>query len=156
MRALVFALALFAAPAAHASGTIISGPAQAVDGDTIRIDGRSIRIEGVDAFESRQSCGAIACGREASAFTRRFVADALVVCTQTDTDRYGRTVASCTVGGRDLGKALVRAGWALAYVKYSRAYVGDEAAARSQRAGAWAGEVTPPWQWRADRRAAST
>lgn len=155
MRSLVLALALLAAPAAHASGTIISGPAQAVDGDTIRIDGRSIRIEGVDAFEGRQTCGPIACGREAAAFTRRFVADALVVCKQTDTDRYGRAVATCSVGGRDLGKALVRAGWAMAYVKYSRAYVVDEAAARGLRAGAWAGEVTPPWQWRAERRGTS-
>ncbi|MBU6371814.1 MAG: thermonuclease family protein [Alphaproteobacteria bacterium] len=155
MRALVLAFALLAAPSAFASNATISGPAQAVDGDTIRIDGRSIRIEGVDAFERRQSCGAVACGREAAAFTERFVAGALVVCRQTDTDRYGRAVATCSVGGRDLGKALVRAGWALAYVKYSRAYVGDEAAARAARAGAWATEFTPPWQWRAERRGTS-
>ena len=155
MRALVLALTLLTAPAAHASNAILSGQAQAVDGDTIRIDGRSIRIDGVDAFELRQACGAIACGREAAAFTARFVAGAVVTCEQTDTDRYGRAVARCSVGGRDLGAALVRAGWAVAYVKYSRAYVSDEAAARGQRAGAWAGQVAPPWQWRAERRGTS-
>jgi endonuclease YncB( thermonuclease family) len=155
MRALVLVLALVLAPAAHGSGAIISGPAEAVDGDTIRIDGRSIRIEGVDAFERSQACGAIACGREAAAFTARFVAGAIVRCAQTDTDRFGRTVARCSVGGADLGGALVQAGWALAYVKYSRAYVDDEAVARGQRAGAWADAVTPPWEWRAERRGTS-
>lgn len=155
MRAFVFAIALLAATAAHANGPIIAGPAQVVDGDTLRVQGQSIRLEGVDAFEKAQSCGAIACGREAAAYTRSLVADAIVVCARQDVDRYGRWVARCTIGARDLSREIVRAGWGLAYVKYSRAYVADETQARAARKGAWAGDVTAPWLWRAARRAAA-
>ena len=43
---------------------------------------------------------------------------------------------------------MVREGWALAYVQYSREYVTDEAAARDQRKGVWAGAFIAPWDWR--------
>jgi endonuclease YncB( thermonuclease family) len=157
MRALVLGLALLAATAAHASNQpIMSGPAYAVDGDTLRIAGQSIRLEGVDAFEKAQTCGEVACGRQAAEFTRRLVADSIVVCQRTDVDRYGRWVARCTIGARDIGREIVRAGWGLAYVKYSRAYVAEEGQARAARAGVWAGgDFTAPWDWRAARRAAS-
>jgi endonuclease YncB( thermonuclease family) len=42
-------------------------------------------------------------------------------------DRYGRTVARCRADGRDLGTKMVRAGMALAFVRYSSAYVQAEA-----------------------------
>ena len=48
---------------------------------------------------------------------------------------------------------MAREGWALAYVRYSREYVADEAAARTQRKGMWAGAFIAPWDWRhRDRR----
>jgi endonuclease YncB( thermonuclease family) len=50
-------------------------------------------------------------------------------------------VAVCRVGGRDIGAELVREGWALDYRRYSGgAYAADQAAARAERAGLWAGE----------------
>jgi len=39
-------------------------------------------------------------------------------------------------------------GFALAYVQYSREYVSDEAVAREQRKGMWAGAFIAPWDWR--------
>jgi hypothetical protein len=50
---------------------------------------------------------------------------------------------------------MVREGWALAYVQYSREYLGEEAAARAQRKGMWAGAFIVPWDWRhRDKRTA--
>ena len=63
-------------------------------------------------------------------------------------------LAHCTVDGADIGGALVRAGWALAFVRYSREYVADEEAARRAGAGLWAMEFVAPWEWRAGGRLA--
>jgi hypothetical protein len=43
---------------------------------------------------------------------------------------------------------MVREGLSLAYVKYSREYVQEEAGAREQRKGMWAGAFIAPWDWR--------
>lgn len=43
---------------------------------------------------------------------------------------------------------MVRQGWALAYRRYSKDYVGDENEAQAARRGMWAGEFEKPWEWR--------
>jgi hypothetical protein len=45
-----------------------------------------------------------------------------VSCVDHGKDRYGRTLAICSAGGEDLNAWVVRKGFALAYVQYSRAY----------------------------------
>ena len=71
---------------------------------------------------------------------------------QTDRDRYSRIVAICTVGGRDLNAAMVRAGLALAYRQFSTDYVDEEEAAKREGRGLWASEFTAPWSWRRGHR----
>lgn len=140
------------APSAPVAGADVSGPARVIDGDGLWVQGVEIRLSGVDAFELRQTCGDVECGVEARRALHRMVADRTVACRFVDRDRYGRQVSTCSVDGVDIGGALVREGHALAYTQYSTAYVDEEAAARAAHAGAWAGEVTPPSEWR--RRAA--
>jgi hypothetical protein len=43
---------------------------------------------------------------------------------------------------------MVQEGWALAYVKYSKAYVNAEQDARTQQRGLWQGAFIAPWDWR--------
>lgn len=43
---------------------------------------------------------------------------------------------------------MVREGFALAFVKYSTAYVDDEAEARKAQRGLWSGAFIAPWDWR--------
>jgi hypothetical protein len=43
---------------------------------------------------------------------------------------------------------MVREGWALAYVKYSSAYVSVEEQARTRQSGLWQGAFIAPWDWR--------
>jgi endonuclease YncB( thermonuclease family) len=139
-------------PGAAAS---LHGPARVVDGDTLEVDGRKIRMFGIDAPERAQTCRrnreTYACGHEATAALRELVADA-VTCQGRDTDRYGRLVAVCFHGGRDINAAMVEQGWAVAYRQYSTDYVGQEAAARSARRGLWAGSFDQPQDWRRAHR----
>jgi hypothetical protein len=43
---------------------------------------------------------------------------------------------------------MVQRGWALAYVKYSLAYIRAQQAARDNRLGLWQGAFIAPWDWR--------
>lgn len=135
-----------------ATALAISGPAEVVDGDSLRIDNTSIRIFGVDAFEGRQACerngAAWRCGDVATQKLAELVGTSTIVCEQRDIDSYGRTVARCTTGGIDLAAELARAGLALAYREYSSDYVDEEAEAQAARRGAWAGTFDAPWEWR--------
>ncbi len=77
-----------------------------------------------------------------------------VACEERDLDRYGRVVAVCRVGGRDVNAWMAAEGWAFAYRKYSRDYVGEETAARAAKRGVWRGDVVAPWDWRRGERLA--
>lgn len=140
--------AIAGAPPIRVSSTAIVGYADVRDGDGLRLAGQTIRLQGADAFELHQTCSTGACGRDARDALRRLTASRAVTCEPVDTDRYGRTVAVCSVEGADLGAQLVRDGHALAYRRYSLAYVDEEAAARAARAGAWAGTFQNPADWR--------
>ena len=130
----------------------LAGPARVVDGDTLDLDRHRVRLFGIDAPESAQTCerdgAAYACGQEAKRYLEALIGGRPVACRARDADRYGRTVAVCTAGGEDLNAAMVRAGWALAYRRYSTDYVPAEAAARRDGRGLWAGRFEPPADWR--------
>jgi endonuclease YncB( thermonuclease family) len=135
----------------------IAGPARVIDGDTLRIDDIKIRLHAIDAPERRQTCLVgemeVACGRQASRFLERLIAGRAVTCTALDRDRYGRTIARCSVAGQDIGRAMVRAGWALAWRRFGDDYVEDESHASRNRLGLWAdGDgFLAPWAWRQSR-----
>lgn len=71
-----------------------------------------------------------------------------IECSGEERDRYGRLLATCRIGKADLGRALVRDGVAMAYRRYSTAYVPDEGRARQERRGLWAGSVERPEDFR--------
>jgi hypothetical protein len=109
------------------------------------------------APESGQFCrdaqgGRYRCGQRAAFALADRIGSDLVNCTRKDTDRYGRMVAVCLHKGADLSAWLTHEGWALAYREYSSVYIPQEAIARAAKRGMWAGEFTPPWEWRQDRR----
>jgi endonuclease YncB( thermonuclease family) len=74
-----------------------------------------------------------------------------IACAVHGRDRYRRLLVTCDVAGQDIGAALVRAGLALAYRKYSSRYFADEDAAKAAKAGACAGSFEAPAKFR-DRR----
>ena len=138
-----------------------SGAAVAVDGDTLRVGGVRVRLAGIDAPEASQTCFRAqqanlgtsglswACGQHATAVMRAMLArDPVVTCHAQAADRYGRTIAVCRNKDGDLGGRLVAQGLAVAYRRYSSAYVDQEEAAKAEKLGIWSGDFVVPEQWR--------
>lgn len=131
----------------------IAGTARIVDGDTIELDGVRIRLEGIDAPELSQTCersdgASWACGQKAASKLRDLVADNDVLCDETGKDKYHRTLAICYADGLNINEEMVRSGFALAFVKYSRRFEGVEAEARAAKIGVWQGRAEAPWDYR--------
>jgi endonuclease YncB( thermonuclease family) len=126
-----------------------AGVAEAADGDSLRLQGDRIRLLGIDAPELDQLCWDAAgaewpCGRAARDELARLVAAGPVDCQPEGADRYGRTLARCSVNQIDLGGGVVRAGLALA----TDGYGAEQSAARSQKIGLWQGRFVDPKTWR--------
>lgn len=143
-----------ASPAEHPPAIAIAGTALVHDGDTIEISGRKIRLEGIDAPEGGQRCnrrffGEWSCGTASTYALLGLVQGRNVACENRGTDKYGRMLGICYVDGRDINAEMVRLGLAWAYVKYSSAYVAEEAEARAARRGVWTADTMAPWDYRA-------
>jgi endonuclease YncB( thermonuclease family) len=132
-------------------GRAVQGTADIVDGDSLRMAGEDIRIKGIDAPELRQTCRrdgrSYACGQVAREELIRMISSGPVRCRVSGRDRYGRSLAHCRVGDRDVGASLVERGFAVGYGDYAR----EEATARSLSRGLWAGEFQRPDAWRRER-----
>ncbi len=118
------------------------------DGDTIAIQGQRIRFKGMDTPEAAQSCTldgkAYACGDRATAELRKLIGGETVTCTSEGRDQYKRILAYCSAGTTDLNRTMVETGWAVSYGLYQR----EEADARKNKRGLWAGEFERPAKWR--------
>lgn len=142
-----------------ALGLIAAAPAtRVIDGDTFTLGSERVRLWGIDAPEGRQVCQdavghGFSCGDVARERLIALIGGRSVDCRQRSRDGYGRMVAQCSVAGRDLGEAMVRAGWAVEYRQFSQgAYAAAERDARTAKRGLWAGTFEPPDHWRADAR----
>jgi endonuclease YncB( thermonuclease family) len=135
--------------------TPISGPAAVIDGDSLIFTetvAGEVRLFGIDAPEMRDGAAlphALAARRRLASM----IANAPVVCTPVDVDRYCRTVAVCrrADGEEDLALTLVRGGhaWLMRRYLYGRPrhvdterYEAAEREAAENRRGVWA--LVPP------------
>ncbi|WP_421913046.1 thermonuclease family protein [Mesorhizobium sp.] len=125
------------------------GAAIVADGDSITLGGERIRLRGIDAPEYSQTCrkeGAdYPCGKLARQSLVRLIAGGPVSCSGWQRDRYGRLLGDCKAGGVDLNRSQVTTGWAVAYGDFEA----EEAAARANKVGIWAGTFDQPQNWRA-------
>ncbi len=122
----IAALAFSLLPAAAAAQTddtppaaeppVFSGPAEVVDGDTLKIDGQRIRLFGIDAPEMSEWPW----GPRARSALEDLTDGRTVTCLQRDTDRYDRPVATCaTAETPDLAETLIADGHAIAYRRFT-------------------------------------
>ncbi len=133
---------------------VIYGTARVINGDTLEIYGKYFQLFGIDAPESNQTCAdkqgrSYYCGKEAASWLKSWIGDNELECHVIQQDTKGNMVGTCSYGPYDLGAALVNAGWAVAYVKYTDIYYPYEMQAQKNRRGLWQGTFYKPWDWRA-------
>jgi endonuclease YncB( thermonuclease family) len=125
------------------------------DGDTITVLAEGnvevrVRLDGIDAPETKQ-----AFGERSRQTLSAIVAGKTAKITSKGKDRYGRTIGVVFVGGVNANLAMVQAGMAWRYDKYSKdaALLAAQNEARAARLGLWAdANPVPPWEWRAARK----
>jgi endonuclease YncB( thermonuclease family) len=97
-------------------------PYRAIDGDTIDVgEGPNIRLVGIDAPEMGHCRKGRECAPGDPHGARRYLQTLLdrpasLRCREVaQRDFYGRRLAACTIGGMDLGQAMLEAGHARPY-----------------------------------------
>jgi len=97
------------------------GRTRVIDGDTIAVAGVTVRLKGVAAPETPHSSSpGEPGGYEAKAFMEDLAGGRPAICELTGERTWGRRrVGYCSVGGADLGEAIVRAGLARDCPRYS-------------------------------------
>ena len=143
--ALLALVALIAAKLNDADKIEHAGAFRAADGDSLTLGTDRLRLEGIDAPELSQSCErdgkAWACGRMAREALQGLVLASGTLCQGSRRDRYDRLLVVCRSGtGEDINAAMVRRGMAISYGGYGK----EEAEARAEKAGLWAGTFERP------------
>ncbi len=124
------------------TGSVSATPARVavVDGETLMLNDTVIRLDGVSAPHRGQACtaaeGAADCGAQSAAALAGLLRDREVLCRFTGRDQEGFPRAICEAGGRELNRALVRAGWARARADMP-GLATEEAQARAAGLGLW-------------------
>jgi len=87
-----------------------------VDGDTVWLDGENLRLQSYDTPEPYNDiCGGqaeVALAHRASARLLQLLNSNSFTVDTAGTDRYGRTLATIQIGGRDVGDILIEEGLA--------------------------------------------
>ena len=161
-------LALLAAVLSAGAAVVIDNQevrvVRVVGGDTLLVtDAQSlyskVRLHGIDAPECSMPFGP-----QAQQFLVQLTQGKIVQMATKGRDRYGRTVATLTVNGQDVGLAIVRSGFAWRDGRYDRVrlagqttpYADAQRAAAVEALGLWAGpSPLAPWDWRTGGRQSS-
>lgn len=127
--------------------------ARVINGDTLEIFGKYFKLFGIAAPEISQTCAnaqgrSYNCGRQAASWLKDWIEDGELECHVIQQDTKGNMIGTCSYGPYDLGAALVNAGWAVAYTKYTDAYLPYEEQAKQDRRGLWQGQFYKPWDWK--------
>lgn len=159
---------------AAADGSSVSGSAKAArryeligrvvgvaDGDTLTVLGSNrtqhrVRLAGIDAPEKSQAYGNVS-----KQHLSALVFGQTVTVDYHKKDRYGRTLGTVLVKGRDVNFEQIRSGLAWHYKQYQgeqtpkdrTAYAEAELSARKDRSGLWRDvNPVPPWDFRRRRK----
>jgi len=145
----------------NSNSQMISGYAIVIDGDTIKINNDKIRLYGIDAPEKKQLCKRkylsisffsfdknYPCGEISTKKLKEIINNKIVKCYIEGHDRYKRKLANCYKDKLNINSWMVRNGFAVAYNKYSKKYLKEEAQAKNDKLGMWQGKFEMPWEWR--------
>jgi endonuclease YncB( thermonuclease family) len=134
--------------------TALTSPVTVIDGDSLRAGTESIRLLNIDAPELHQTCSdeqgrEWPCGRAARKRLAELTGKGDVACAPQGRDRFGRTLATCSVGDLpDIGAVMVREGLAVSIGAETGPYASLEDDARNAKRGLWRGTFERPRTWR--------
>ena len=146
---------MLGALAAPAGAADIVGPARVIDGGTIAIGSDVVRLADIDAPAPGQACERAGqrydCGQQAAWALAARLEWHWVTCLPRDAAPGTEVPAVCFLKGPaiDINGHMVREGWALAV---GERYAAEQAEARRERRGMWAGAFVAPREWREGRR----
>jgi endonuclease YncB( thermonuclease family) len=150
MRKIIYFFLFFFLLSSTLSADIIR--VKVVDGDTIHIGDIKYRLFGIDAPESKQLCEKdnkkIQCGILAKDLLKKKIGNKIPECVVKNKDRYQRLVAECFIGDESLSKFMVREGYAVAYIQYSKEFIEDEKYAKKNKLGIWSMNFQTPSEYR--------
>ncbi|SEH99769.1 Endonuclease YncB, thermonuclease family [Methylobacterium sp. 275MFSha3.1] len=137
------------------AGEILRGPAQVIDGGTLRVGGRPVSLFGIAAPEADATCAdaqdrPYPCGRDAARALADRIGGASVACET----RGEAGAALCRVGEADLGAWMVAQGLALPDRDLAPDYAPAADRAWGRRLGLWSGVFQDPAERRGRRAAA--
>ena len=144
--------------------SLTAGPTGRVhvsDGDSLVVGGQRVRLFGIDAHELDQSCWTnngreVACGEWAKDWAEERFEGRWAECRTREYDRYDRALATCEIGGEDVGEVLLKAGVVAVYPRDTlRDYLDYEKEAQLLERGIWAWESERPIDHRAAQRSRS-
>ena len=157
MRTLLIVLAVVFLGAPALAQDIV-GDAVALHGDAIIIGTTRVPLYRIDAPDADQDRNCtlerwlFGCYTNAKRALEILVDQGPATCTPSGKTNYiGFPYSVCMVAGVDIGRELVRQGWALAFLPLSDVYAEDEAEARAAGVGLWQEGVrfAIPWEYRA-------
>ncbi|MEQ8784213.1 MAG: thermonuclease family protein [Roseibium album] len=127
-----------------------------LDGDTLNVNGQSVRLNGIDAPETGQLCkkkdgGNWACGKVATKHLQKLVRGNRVSCEHREFDQYGRSIGVCYANGVELNAAMIEAGLAWSFRRYSSDYNRLESQVKKTGRGIWQAKTMPAWEFRAQK-----
>lgn len=134
--------------------TDIRGRVRVVSADALRVGGSLVRLAGVEAPAEDQPClkangRRVKCAAAARSAVSAMLSGRTIACTVTREDNDGNVFAECNADGDNVNAEVVRSGYAFAANdSYFGSLSGEEATAKSAKAGLWEGEVDRPAAWR--------
>ena len=127
-----------------------------IDGDSLNVNNKEVRLIGIDAPEYNQTCfdennTEYDCGKEAFIFLKILVENGLkqdkkLKCKKKGTDIYKRDLSVCYIGKTNINKAIIKAGYAVAYI--DNRYKKFEEQAKKRKTGIWQGKFMRPELYR--------
>jgi endonuclease YncB( thermonuclease family) len=133
---------------------VIEGSASVVGAGLLEIGDQRVRLATITPLDPGQMCSmaggaTFACGSAARVALDKLVRGRRAVTCEVSSVADGIATAICTKDGKDIAAQLVRAGHAFADGLIWSPYASEQAAAREDGAGLWAGEPEQPGAWRA-------
>ena len=126
------------------AGEVLRGPAQVIDGETLRVGAHQISLFGIAAPEADATCSdaqdqPYPCGRAAALALAARIGNAPIACEPHGDGADGTGSALCRVGDADLGAWMVAQGFAVPDRAATLDYTKAAERAWARRQGLWSG-----------------